>query len=951
VYREIYYTNHPVVLHGFREKLPLGEDQSSSRADLFHRMKCFSQLTKILPILALAPSLFAAYPVLNLTVGGGASDVTITPGTTLSVTGRATDADGDMSEHWLEIKNPSGIWSWEGWLTGEPWAGALVGDARSSTKTTNYTFDAAGVYQLRTTAIDSGNVWIISNVVYVTVKAADATPPVIQGSTAQPPSSIAVGTFTDAGFETLSVGVNDFYAFRYHPVVANWTFTGEAGISGNGSGFTSGNAAAPGGTQVAFIQRSGSLSQVVQLAAGTYKISAQVAQRTNWQVQSQKVNVFVGSQQVGTFAPSTTSYAAASTDVFTVGDGQQTINFAGTAALDGTLFLDQLSIVAAPAPVTPPPPPPVPPAVTGTIFDLNGNIDPAAYSAYNKAWDQASKSARLGPTFAQLNPGVPDTRPTLFKPTSRSCSLSYANKIDPYELGPTGGCYADGDYWSESGQVAYVADDASNPGLDRVQVYAYYDNVFALSPRLDYASGEVRPDAQTKESTYYTQLGGQYPMQPVASVRNYGMLSNEALVVYKNGLLGVAGTQTSRGWWERPYPGIVFPANKVPTGLAVTTGNEFALVTVWDTATRRGQLAVVALEGKYIPFHTWPYMAMQNQGSWSDMKLLGYVDLPIAAPSSVAAASNGFWNGPSQTNNQVLSQIDLSVDSVRNGLRDGDAQWSSIVANKGYAIVASKLENKAVLVDLAPLFAYVRDSYLGSAASFQQTVANRGSGAGQWPATFAERSDILPRVVWSSSVTTPTAVLAGLRLDRWSPDRFKAYVACEDGTIHILDTSSLMARQSWEKNFPVSELGTTKVGRNPVSMAFTRFVDYPLPLLPVQGGTASSPDPLNNTFYVACRGDRRIDTVVTYEGKGAVYRTISDSRMGDPVGVSVAGRGNIVSVTDYAGKKLLSFRIGGIWDRNGRYYGPGADGKADFEFGGELSFPGTPFLINSANVN
>ena len=107
----------------------------------------------------------------------------------------------------------------------------------------------------------------------------------------------------------------------------------------------------------------------------------------------------------------------------------------------------------------------------------------------------------------------------------------------------------------------------------------------------------------------------------------------------RDGLLAVAATQTSRAGSERPYPGFKFPKHKVPRALAVTTSNEFALVTIWDTDRNRGQLAVIALEGKYLPFHTWPYMAMPNQGSFSDFKLLGYIDLPMNSPDAVAAAS------------------------------------------------------------------------------------------------------------------------------------------------------------------------------------------------------------------------------------------------------------------------------------------------------------------------
>src|SRR5262245_41505039 len=62
-----------------------------------------------------------------------------------------------------------------------------------------------------------------------------------------------------------------------------WTFTSTsntgdgAALAANGSTF--GNPNAPVGTQAAFLQRKGSISQTVSLAAGTYVLGFQAAQR------------------------------------------------------------------------------------------------------------------------------------------------------------------------------------------------------------------------------------------------------------------------------------------------------------------------------------------------------------------------------------------------------------------------------------------------------------------------------------------------------------------------------------------------------------------------------------------------------------------------------------------------------------------------------------------------
>ena len=74
--------------------------------------------------------------------------------------------------------------------------------------------------------------------------------------------------------------------------------------------------------------------------------------------------------------------------------------------------------------------------------------------------------------------------------------------------------------------------------------------------------------------------------------------------------------------------------------------------------------------------------------------------------------------------------------------------------------------------------------------------------------------------------------------------------------------------------------------------------------------------------------------------------------MGDPVAVSTAVRGPIVSVADFRGKKVLSFRVGKITDaRNNKVYGAGSTGTSPFEFAGQRALTGYPFMLNSTNVN
>ena len=98
--------------------------------------------------------------------------------------------------------------------------------------------------------------------------------------------------------------------FLYNPSRLGWTFTGQAGISGNGSGFTSGNPGAPIGSQVAFVQKLGSISRQLSglIPGNSYKLEFLGAQRANYGSQTQEVSINLGQTNLGTVKPTGTSY-------------------------------------------------------------------------------------------------------------------------------------------------------------------------------------------------------------------------------------------------------------------------------------------------------------------------------------------------------------------------------------------------------------------------------------------------------------------------------------------------------------------------------------------------------------------------------------------------------------------------------------------------------------------
>src|SRR5260370_160239 len=159
----------------------------------------------------------------------------------------------------------------------------------------------------------------------------------------------------DGGFETPPVGSGPS-AYVYDPTASPWTFVGQAGVSGNGSGFTSGNPNAPQGSQIAVLQNAGSFSQELTLTAGFYAISFSAAQRATYQSSTQTFQLLIDGVALASFTPASTSYATFTTNVFTIADGVHTITFFGLNPNGGqnTAFIDQVTLNTAP----PPPPPP-----------------------------------------------------------------------------------------------------------------------------------------------------------------------------------------------------------------------------------------------------------------------------------------------------------------------------------------------------------------------------------------------------------------------------------------------------------------------------------------------------------------------------------------------------------------------------------------------------------------
>ena len=135
-------------------------------------------------------------PSVSLDSPGGQ---TVAAGTTLTITSHATDPDGNISNHNLDIQRPAGDWNFQGgFATGEPFQGGPVGSGGDSTRSATFTFTDAGTYQVRSAA-DDGSGWVHSATVTITVVA----PPPAQftlatgasaGGTVSPGGTVSAGT-------------------------------------------------------------------------------------------------------------------------------------------------------------------------------------------------------------------------------------------------------------------------------------------------------------------------------------------------------------------------------------------------------------------------------------------------------------------------------------------------------------------------------------------------------------------------------------------------------------------------------------------------------------------------------------------------------------------------------------------------------------------------------------
>lgn len=685
---------------------------------------------------------------------------------------------------------------------------------------------------------------------------------------------------------------------------------------------------------------------------------------------------------------------------------------------NGTVrFVAHVGAVDAP----PPAPPPAPAPWTEQILTSSGQIDWTAYTRiaknYNKELDY-----RLGPRAADY--GAALTSRTIYQPDPQGLWKGGAkpwladvfcqppNKLIASDAPDAYGSDADGSYgggggWQMSGQMLFLPDaspkeqrftlgSANMRNFDGARAARASDgSTQALCMRMraewiyDWWNRNDISTPATPNTQRALHTHANLALPPVATARGQAQASVAGFLAFADGWIVEAST--GNDFSCHPFTGsagcktaIKLPAGKVPTALALTAMNEFLFATVWDTVNRKGQLAVIAV-GPNDPASIgrsgtgrdgWGVQSWPNIRA---LKLLGFVDLPMAAPSSLSVSLS---TGSEKFRGYDQWTEDLGKQSVRDAWfkRSGSGNYGSdqqfkMLADAGVAIVASRAENKVAFVDLKPLLDFYREMYLTTPENYALTANSRqGTGDKAWPFTFVGAPKQIPTIAKVFNVPQPTAVYARQRSSGTNSRAYDesggapqggavfqryAYVASMDGSVRRYDVSSLVNLPTNDR-IAIAPLTEVKlpinVGRNPVQLT---------------GPIAS--DGRKDDVFAVSRVDRKI-TVLNWKGEllksdRGEDAILIDSRLVDPVFVSIGGNtagyggsgpgkaswARVLTVLDFDGKTVHDYGMrlfsdatkSGPWDGSSRaeewpYLGPNGEVQL-FQYGFGNKLPGKPF--------
>ena len=599
---------------------------------------------------------------------------------------------------------------------------------------------------------------------------------------------------------------------------------------------------------------------------------------------------------------------------------------------------------------------PIPGGWQEQILKLDGTIDWVEYANVANNSDQTwALNNRFGPDWNYFHPNDAGNVPSVWGrtgqlPTGIQLNADYSEhrqdfqwqdgwltfkKQDTIRTGP-------GLWFAYAGQLLYAPDVATDAGVARARSYADYhanhggNYTSAYDLKVSWTPDaanyyNTKRDPSVDQASWIAASGGTSPRVPLAVDRGRFMHSSiMGIMIFKNGLIGASSTGNAND----KYPYVKLPQGKVPTAVAVTQQNEFVLVTVWDTINKKGRVAVIAVKGKInggassAKYWGLPYWPETN-----GLKLLGYIDLPFAAPSAISTVADVSkeYSGRPYPEDETLD----SQETRNKYFNSVDARHT--VGKAGWAVVSSRAENKVAFIDLQPLLQYYRQMYFTTQANFDQTK-EEGAAGNQWPYTFSHMPQQKPEVAQVVTVKQPTAVVAGypFATEGFAPgwqgptDAFqaKAWVTTMDGQLLIYDVGGLATTGAATS---VNLVKTVSIGKNPTYIDSGRGAEY-------------------SNVFITCRGDR---AVYKLDISGNIKAILRDSRFIDPVSAHASqGIGpHMLSVMDFSGKQVVNYMHKpldpwGVIEGGGL----GPNGNSLFEWTYSQPVPGMPFMFSTAEV-
>lgn len=454
------------------------------------------------------------------------------------------------------------------------------------------------------------------------------------------------------------------------------------------------------------------------------------------------------------------------------------------------------------------------------------------------------------------------------------------------------------------GQLGYVAPDVgANPPVDHVTATETTDTTLGFTPRAGgrFTADAQDPDLNNKDFKKCVAEGG--PGRVVATERSHGAgYAAHSVVALSSGVIatsGISGAQQGAC--------LKLPDKQVPTSVAVTPGNEFALVTVWDTDKVRGRVAVIALADRPGTYgSSWPatYPGLPNPGHFGFAKLLGFVELKdIKAPTGITVGTDA--DGA----NAERMSADLSTDAGRQPFADS-------AAKKGFAVVAATAEKKLEWIDLSPLLGGFHKAYF---EGDPKVYASPGADPKQWPPAFATKAELTP------AVTTATKL-------KEAP----MSVAAVAGTVYVGGGKGTVSSYTADPAAPKA------VGK--------LSLDGP--------ATCLTPSSDGKQVLATSRQDRSVNWLKPGKADPTLERTLRDKRLVDPIcavdndDLSTAEgprtTAHTVSVADFGGGALHTFRYGEASMADGTAVNLKQDA---YEYGGAYKPEGKPFTVTTTADN